>query len=287
MIMNDFPENGKPSFRRHMRRFPLLIAGALALSVSVWLHGNQQSTLMAKEDVLQFLRTAEIIKSEEIGKGLTQAWRLTLTNGQLTHDASFQAVDIRTQEAGFVGGGRELNFADSFHFNIAAYELAFLLGIDDMVPVTVEREWQGKKGSLSWWLDVKMDEDERIGSEIMPPDTRSWNAQMHKVRVFSQLIYDTDRHLQNILISEDWRIWMIDFTRAFRTIRKLQDENELLKCERTLLERLRKLDRKDVARAVDDHLTKWEIDALMARRKLIVSHFDKRIGKEGESKVLY
>lgn len=287
MIMNDFPENGKPSFRRHMRRFPLLIAGALALSVSVWLHGNQQSTLMAKEDVLQFLRTAEIIKSEEIGKGLTQAWRLTLTNGQLTHDASFQAVDIRTQEAGFVGGGRELNFADSFHFNIAAFELACLLGIDDMVPVTVEREWQGKKGSLSWWLDVKMDEDERIGSEIMPPDTRSWNAQMHKVRVFSQLIYDTDRHLQNILISEDWRIWMIDFTRAFRTIRKLQDENELLKCERTLLERLRKLDRKDVARAVDDHLTKWEIDALMARRKLIVSHFDKRIGKEGESKVLY
>lgn len=287
MIMNDFPENGKPSFRRHMRRFPLLITGTLALSVSVWLHGNQQSTLMAKEDVLQFLRTAEIIKSEEIGKGLTQAWRLTLTNGQLTHDASFQAVDIRTQEAGFVGGGRELNFADSFHFNIAAFELACLLGIDDMVPVTVEREWQGKKGSLSWWLDVKMDEDERIGSEIMPPDTRSWNAQMHKVRVFSQLIYDTDRHLQNILISEDWRIWMIDFTRAFRTIRKLQDENELLKCERTLLERLRKLDRKDVARAVDDHLTKWEIDALMARRKLIVSHFDKRIGKEGESKVLY
>ncbi len=287
MIMNDFPENGKPSFRRHMRRFPLLIAGTLALSISVWIHGNQQSTLMAKEDVLQFLRTAEIIKSEEIGKGLTQAWRLTLTNGQLTHDASFQAVDIRTQEAGFVGGGRELNFADSFHFNIAAFELACLLGIDDMVPVTVEREWQGKKGSLSWWLDVKMDEDERIGSEIMPPDTRSWNAQMHKVRVFSQLIYDTDRHLQNILISEDWRIWMIDFTRAFRTIRKLQDENELLKCERTLLERLRKLDRKDVARAVDDHLTKWEIDALMARRKLIVSHFDKRIGKEGESKVLY
>ncbi len=285
--MNDFPENGKPSFRRHMRRFPLLIAGTLALSISVWIHGNQQSTLMAKEDVLQFLRTAEIIKSEEIGKGLTQAWRLTLTNGQLTHDASFQAVDIRTQEAGFVGGGRELNFADSFHFNIAAFELACLLGIDDMVPVTVEREWQGKKGSLSWWLDVKMDEDERIGSEIMPPDTRSWNAQMHKVRVFSQLIYDTDRHLQNILISEDWRIWMIDFTRAFRTIRKLQDENELLKCERTLLERLRKLDRKDVARAVDDHLTKWEIDALMARRKLIVSHFDKRIGKEGESKVLY
>lgn len=80
---------------------------------------------------------------------------------------------------------------------------------------------------------------------------------------------------------------MIDFSRAFRTIRKLQNEDDLLKCDRTLLEKLRRLDRKDVARAVDDHLTKWEIDALMARRKLIVSHFDRRIKKEGESRVLY
>lgn len=287
MIAHDFFYRNDPSFRQRARFFPILTAGVLAFSISVWLHGNQQSTLMAKEDIRQFLLTAEIIKSEESRKGLTSPWRLTLTNGELTHDASFQDVDIRTQEAGFVGGGRELNFADSYHYNIAAYDLACLLGIHDMVPVTVEREWQGKKGSLSWWLDIMMDADERLKSGIMPPDTRAWNAQMHKVRVFSQLIYDTDRHLQNILISEDWRIWMIDFSRAFRTIRKLQNEDDLLKCDRTLLEKLRRLDRKDVARAVDDHLTKWEIDALMARRKLIVSHFDRRIKKEGESRVLY
>jgi hypothetical protein len=286
MIRHDSLVKTKGFYKR-FGRSPLVSFGVVILFLSVWLFGKQQSTLLSKEDVRQFLLTGEIIKSEEIGKGLTHPWRLTLKKGDLTHDASFQDVDIRTQEAGFAGGGRELNFSDSYHYNIAAYELACLLGMDEMVPVTVEREWRGKKGSLSWWLDVKMDEDERLKSGAMPPDTHAWNAQMHKVRVFSQLIYDTDRHLQNVLISEDWRIRMIDFSRAFRTVRKLQDEKELLKCERILFEKLRGLDRQEVARAVGDHLTKWEIDALMARRKLIVSHFDGLIAKQGESKVLY
>jgi len=110
---------------------------------------------------------------------------------------------------------------------------------------------------------------------------------MHSVRVFSQLIYDTDRNLQNLLISEDWRIWMIDFTRAFRTVRRLQDEKELQKCDRSLLDRLRGLDRGDVVRAVGDHLTRWETDALISRRDLIVARFDRLIKEKGESGVLY
>jgi hypothetical protein len=284
--MNDSP--GKTnSVPRRFRRFPLIGIAALIFSSSFWLLGQQQSTLLAKEDVRKFLLIAEIIKSEEIGKGLTHPWRLTLSDGKLTHDASFQDVNIRTQEAGFAGGGRELNFADSYHFNIAAYELACLLGIDDMVPVTVEREWKGRNGSLSWWVDVKMDEQERLEKGLRPPSTHLWNRQMYKVLVFSQLIYDTDRNVQNILISSDWRIWIIDFTRAFRTIRKIQDEKVLLKCERTLLAKLRGLPRAEVESAVGDHLTKWEIDALLSRRDQIVSHFDKLVAEKGESQVLF
>jgi len=286
MIMNDSSGKGNAAFRR-FRRLSIVAVGVLILFFSAGLSGNHQSTLLAKEDVRQFLLSGEIIKSEEIGKGLTRPWRLTLSDGSLTHDASFQDVDIRTQEAGFAGGGRELNFSDSYHYNIAAYELACLLGIDDMVPVTVEREWQGKKGSLSWWVDVKMDEEERLKQEIVPPDTHAWNRQMYKLLLFSQLVYDTDRNVQNILISEDWKIWMIDFSRAFRTVRKLQDEKVLLKCERNLFDKLRGLARDDVARTVGDHLTKWEIDALMSRRDSIVSYFDKLIAKKGESLVLF
>jgi hypothetical protein len=250
--------------------------------------GQEQSSLLSKEDARKFLREAKVIKGERIGKGLTNPWRLTLSEDGLTHDASFQDVDLRTQEAGFAGGGRELNFADSYHFNIAAYELAALLEVDDMVPITVEREWKGKKGSLSWWVDdVEMDEEERVKMGISPPDSHSWNGQMHRVRVFSQLIYDTDRNVQNILISGQWKLWIIDFSRAFRTVRKLPEEEDLLKCERGLFGRLRELDKDAVTRAVGDHLTRWEVDALMARRDLIVKRFLELIRERGESQVLY
>jgi hypothetical protein len=252
------------------------------------LPGQEQSSLLSKEEVYRFLLTAKVIKSERIGKGLTHPWRLTLTAGDFTHDASFQDIDVRTQEAGFAGGGRELNFADSFHYNIAAYELAVLLQIDDMVPITVEREWEGKKGSLSWWVDdVKMDEDERLKQGLTPPDTRAWNRQMHRVRIFSQLIHDTDRNLQNVLITGDWKIWIIDFSRAFRTVRQIPEQKDLLRCEKELFSRLLGLSKNAVSRAVGDHLTKWEIEALMARRDLIVVHFQRLIAEKGESAVLY
>jgi hypothetical protein len=276
-----------PGSRRLRQNIPLLW-GILMLIIPPCLSGRRQSSLLSKEEVRRFLLTATIIQSERIGKGLTNPWRLKLSADGLTHNASFQDVDIRTQEAGFAGGGRELNFADSFHYNIAAYELASLLEIDDMVPITVEREWDGKRGSLSWWVDdVKMDEDERVKQAVIPPDTHAWNNQMHRVRVFSQLIYDTDRNLQNVLITGDWKIWIIDFTRAFRTVRKLPEVEDLAKCDRGLYSRLQELNKETVSRAVGDHLTKWEVEALMARRDLIIAHFQKLIKETGEAKILY
>src|SRR5438045_3392120 len=64
----------------------------------------------------------------------------------------------------------ELNFVDSYKYNIAAYRLAELLGMEDMLPVYVERKWQGNSGSLSWWLPVQMDEKTRLERKVQAPD---------------------------------------------------------------------------------------------------------------------
>ena len=117
------------------------------------------------------------------------------------------------------GGARqvtELNFVDSYKYNIAAYEIARLLDLDHMMPVYVERRWNGQIGSISWFV---ADADERaraIGKKIQPPRPTDWNNQMYRMRVFSALVRDTDRNLTNVLISPDWKVVMIDFTRAFR-----------------------------------------------------------------------
>jgi hypothetical protein len=34
-----------------------------------------------------------VVKSKQSNKGITQPWRLTLTDGTVTHDASFQGID--------------------------------------------------------------------------------------------------------------------------------------------------------------------------------------------------
>jgi len=248
---------------------------------------HPQEKQLSKEDMKHFLLTAEIIASKSSSKGETHPTKLTLSNGTLTHDASFQAVDIHKSEMKLASGATVINFVDSYKFNIAAYNLAELLGMDDMIPVYVERRWQGHLGSLSWWLPVKMDEQDRVAKKLDPPDPEAWNRQMYKVRVFDELIYDTDANLTNILIGPDWQLWRIDFTRAFRNEKSLHAPNDLVMCDRQLLERLRSLKGDELAAKTKGYLSKDEIQGVMARRDKIVERFDQLTKEKGEKAVLY
>ena len=212
---------------------------------------------------------------------------MTLNDGRVTHDASFQYVDERSIRKDLGGGRTELKFVDSYRYNIAAYELAVLLGLDDMIPVTVERGWQAKTGALSWWVDAMWDENERRKQGARPPDLGSWNEQIFRARIFHQLIQNTDPNQGNMLITEEWKIWIIDFTRAFRLGREIVSPGALRKCDRRLFEQLQQLQEAEFANKVGDLLSDWEIKALMVRRGLIVEHFQKLIDAQGEERVLY
>ncbi len=202
----------------------------------------------------------------------------------LTKD--FQPIDEHKQVKQ-LGIGTELNFVDSYKYNIAAYVLAELLGMDDMLPVYVERKWGGNTGSLSWWLPVKMDEAERHKQKLTAPDADAWNNQMYKIRVFDQLVSDHDVNLTNVLIDENWKIWRIDFSRAFRLSKELVDPKDLVRCDRQLLEKLKALDANALTEKTSHYLTKDEVKAVMARRDKIVAQFQKMIAEKGENEVLY
>jgi hypothetical protein len=107
------------------------------------------------------------------------------------------------------------------------------------------------------------------------------------MRIFDELIQNTDRNQGNILWTRDWTLWMIDHTRAFRLGNALINPDHLARCERALLEQLRGLTRESVTQAVKRSLDLYEIRALLARRDRIVAHFDERIASRGDAEVLF
>jgi hypothetical protein len=257
----------------------LALAAILAASVC----DSPEPTDEQKE---QFLKTAKILRVRQLSEGITNSLRATLADGECTHDAHIQTID--EYRAVFSGvTGTELNFKDTYKGNIAAYRLDRILGLR-MIPPSVERKYAGRAAAFTWWVDdVLMTEKQRYQKRIEPPDQDRWNRQMHIVRVFDQLIYNTDRNLGNLLILKNWDLRMIDHTRAFRLDPKLRDEKNLTRCDRQLLARLRKLDEETLVRELTPYVTRPEIKALLARRDRIVEFFEKAIAARGEDAVLY
>ena len=132
-----------------------------------------------------------------------------------------------------------------------------------------------------------MTEGERQRRKIPIPNPDHWNKQMYRVYVFDQLIYNTDRNSGNLAITTDWRIHMIDHTRAFRTHRVLKNPKELVQCDRKLLAALRGLTYETLAEELRPYLSKAQIKGLLARRDLIVEYFDNAVAEKGEQAMLY
>jgi hypothetical protein len=270
----------------HPRWQKPVLAVVISLACASFARAAEEDTF-TREQIRQFLLNAKVVSSKQSTKGITNPWRLTLSDGTVTHDASFQSVDEHKTRNELSNGTVELNFVDSYKYNIAAYALAELLGVDDMLPVYVDRKWKGGSGSLSWWLPVKMDEGERLKRKLHAPDTDAWNKQMYRVRVFDELVYDSDPNLTNVLIGEDWKIWRVDFSRAFRLSKDLKDNTDLVQCDRQFFDKLQTLDGKEVERKTRGYLTQPEVQGVMARRDKIVSYLRKLIAEKGENQVLY
>jgi hypothetical protein len=267
--------------------FRVALTAVLLAGIAGLASGQELQTQLSKQEMRQFLLSAKIVDHKDIPKGVTKPVRLTLSDGKLTHDAAFSAIDERIPIMRYKDGRTELDFVDSYKSNLAAYGLAELLGLDELMPVTVEREWQRQKGSLSWWLPVKWHEGDRVKQNLSPPDREAWNRQQHRMHVFTQLIGDTDRNTGNILIGEDWKLWMIDFTRAFRRTRKIMKPVDLTRCDRQLLQRLRDVTKQQITAATKPYIGGAEVDALLARRDLIVALLAKHVAERGETQVLY
>ena len=230
--------------------------------------------VLSDTEAERFLKEAKILKTKGVGKGVTGSVRATMTDGTLTHDAQIQMIDEKkaTFEA---PGATEFNFEDSWKFNVAAYRVDRLIGLQ-MVPVTVSRTWKSERAAFTWWIDdVMMDEGKRLKDKMQPPNNAAWNEQMQLVRVFDQLICNVDRNMGNLLIGSTWRVWAIDHTRAFRTQTALKSAANITRCDRQVFERLKQLNKDALKREIGEFVSDYQISGLLARRDAIVSLLEK------------
>jgi len=256
------------------------VLGAAATTFQEPAVSSPLATAAARE---AFLATARVVT--DAPADAKPSWQVSLDDGVRKHDALVETADGSDPTR------------RNYRFNLAAYELDKLLGVNLVVP-SVARTVGGRPASLTWWMDdFAMNEQDRRRRRIDPPDSESWNKQMQAARLFDELISNTYRDTapalylnsvwDNLLIMKSWTIWLTDHTGSFRTRERLEDEGTLARIDRAVWARLTKLNREQLQTGLGKYLSSDQLDALEVRRVLLVRHFEKQIATSGESAVLF
>lgn len=238
----------------------------------------------------EFLTSANIINYEQMwgSQAITNPFRITLQKDAITKNALLKNIEGR------LGGHWEC-----WKFEIAAYLLDKYLELN-MVPPTVERDFQGKRSSCQLWVEYEMSLRSKMQNNVAMPTYKvfHWNRATYLQRAFDNLIANIDRHAGNILITKDWRMILIDHSRTFRTSKKFANEliytdkhedgpKEMKQLPRTFVDKIESLNYELIKEIVGDYVTDDEINALLARKELILKEIKRLTKKYGEDKVLY
>jgi hypothetical protein len=233
----------------------------------------------------RFFLEGEIAEIREIGSGVTKPKRALLRIGDETMYAAFKDVDVFVGgRTAFESGRQEVNFTDNYRYERAAYLLDRRLGLG-MVPVAVIREVNGNQGALVEWVSDAFDEEERREKDLEPDPRYLLSYQKSLMHLFDALIYNIDRNLGNQLYTRaDWKLHLIDHTRAFRSDRALPPEFQAapIRLPRSLLPRLESLNQDELKQMFKGLVPNAQIKALLKRRDAILKKIEKDLEKYGE-----
>ena len=278
-----------------MANIPRIFARVLVLVLaSSSLVAQFRPEEIARRDAQEeLLRTADIARFEEIGKGVTRPFKLFLRQGDQECVACWKDPS-----------GSPLGVLEGWQYEIAAYRLDKLIGLN-MVPPAVERDFQDRPGALILWAENKYSLEDLFDQRIRIPDSAQDHTQKMNwlTRAWDSLIANEDRTQQNILYTEDWRMVLIDHSRSFRSTREFteklmfgkrglkmtQQGNPFLfrRLPRWFVEKASGLSFGSVKAAVGEYLTDKEIRAILARRDLLLEEVDEMVREHGEAAILY
>lgn len=234
---------------------------------------SQKISRMSDAELEEFMLTAPTVNVEDIGTGVTKPKRVTQERNGITNDAVFKYEDTAPGlESAKRYNSRKHNDADRYVYDVAAYKLDRMLGWE-MVPVAVLSEVQGQPGALSDWVEGAINERDRLEQDL-PFNSYCKQWEQYRLRfVFDILIHNDDRNLTNILwTKDDYMMKFIDHSLAFRTTEKRPKQYRKVDVEVSdlLRSKLESLNRDNLGRELSPYLHPKQIDAILARRDLIL-----------------
>ena len=141
---------------------------------------------------------------------------------------------------------------------------------------------------MQWFVESMMPEAERVEPRNCSPDAESWSEQTFKTRLFDQLIANVDRHLNNILVTKEFNLRLVDHSRAFRINKGLRDPDSLQRFSGRSSKASRSWRKRTCKSAWANYLqSAVQIDRMLNRRDAILALADKAREGKGRGRVLY
>jgi hypothetical protein len=223
------------------------------------------------------LMHGKVVRVEDIGTGITKPLRVTQMKGSTENLAVFKYVDSHPQIAtSKYYNSKRNNESDRYQYEIAAYKLDRMLNLQ-LVPAAALATVNGKQGVLQDWIIDSINERDRLEEKIPFEGPCNQDEQYRLRFVFDILIYNEDRNLTNIIwTNDDFMMMFIDHTRAFRsTKRRLTQLRKVsLSVSNLLEEKLKSLDESELTTELGAYLHPKQIEAIIARRDLILEQMD-------------
>ena len=237
-------------------------------------------------ELMEFLRTADIVANDKIPIGITGPRRLTLELDGVRVNAAFRSVDETHSRVRLADGSFYQKLRDYCGYEVAAYRISGMLDMTN-VPPAVPRRVQREDGTVQIWVENAMMEKDRIEQGLRSPRPQRWVQQIQEMLAFDQVIGNIDRNPGNILIDGQWTVWLIDHTRAFQQGGKLEKVGRIRMVRRRFWDRLQALDPDAVAAAMQGILESRQIDDMFRRRDELVTYLQGLIDQRGEGAVIY
>lgn len=216
----------------------------------------------------EYIRTAPFVRIENVPIGVTKPKRAYFAPGGLVASVAWKVLPP----------GRQGGFWESYKSEIAAYELDKMLGLD-LVPPVVEKRWDGDLGAAILWV-APVHAWKDVEARPKPP---TWDRQAVRMKMFDDLIGNADRNAGNLLVDDEWNLFLIDHTRAFTGSRDLPWP--LVHVDRTLWNRMLALDEPALGARLGHWVDRRDLRAMLDRRDRMKTAIDALVKQHGEAAV--